>query len=48
MDHHLYEGVLSNIISVTRGVGGGVQFVVKKCYITLDWLTWIIQYVQIV
>ena len=31
-----YEGVRFNVISVTRGVGGG-QISRKKHYVTLEW-----------
>ena len=30
-----YEGVRFNVISVTRGVGGGVKFPGKRRYVTL-------------
>ena len=34
-----YEGVMFNVISVTRG-WVGVQFAEKKRYVTLEWPPW--------
>ena len=31
-----YEGIKFNVISVTRGVGGGCNFTQKKRYVTLE------------